>query len=148
MLNSFVKYLILLSVCLFVCLLLPFIHLVTLTDVNFYLKALCSLKVEKLIIPAIAELMHTWTRVFGFTSLEESLKQEMRSLNMLVFPGIDMLQKLLLEQEGIKENISASQGSISHMYFLLLSTICFHPVIWLKPFLNHRFKTKGTRSQA
>ncbi|KAG2375481.1 uncharacterized protein HKW66_Vig0163650 [Vigna angularis] len=45
------------------------------------------MKIEKLVIPAIAELTHAWTTVFGFTHLDESLRQELRSLNMVVFPA-------------------------------------------------------------
>ncbi|KAJ1384349.1 Zinc finger, PHD-type [Sesbania bispinosa] len=72
-------------------------------------SVLCTLKVEKLVIPAIAELMHTWTAVFGFTHLEESLRQEMKSLNLLVFPGVDMLQKLFVEQ-GKHEGSAIAAG--------------------------------------
>ncbi|KAK4355602.1 hypothetical protein RND71_024573 [Anisodus tanguticus] len=74
---------------------------------------LSMLKVEKLIIPAISEHMHTWTAVFGFNPLEESQRLEMKSINMLVFPGTDMLQKRLLNGETLEAGINAGDSKHS-----------------------------------
>ncbi|KAL0669523.1 hypothetical protein Bca4012_032227 [Brassica carinata] len=63
-------------------------------------SALSSLKVDKLVIPAVPELMDTWTKGFGFTPVSESARKTIKNLNLVVFPGVDMLEKSLAKDNG------------------------------------------------
>lgn len=89
-------------------------------------QTLSAIGVEELIIPAIPALLQTWTKVFGFLPLDESKKQELKCMSMIVFPGINMLQKPLFHP-------SASAGKLTNdcLYFLQKQNLSFDSEICL-----------------
>ncbi|CAO2836213.1 unnamed protein product [Amaranthus hypochondriacus] len=58
-------------------------------------KMLISLKVEKLVITAISDVVETWTNGFGFVPVKEEEKRSLNNINLMVFPGTVMLKKML-----------------------------------------------------
>ena len=62
---------------------------------------LISLKVEKLVIAAIPDLVGTWTGGFGFIPVEDEEKQSLNKINLMVFPGTVLLKKPLCESKTV-----------------------------------------------
>ncbi|KAK7336767.1 hypothetical protein VNO77_17314 [Canavalia gladiata] len=57
--------------------------------------ALSFLNVELVVIPSVTQLRKTWTRGFGFEPLDSTGQAMIKTLNLLVFPHTDTLQKKL-----------------------------------------------------
>lgn len=78
-------------------------------------EMLRSIKIEKLVISAIPELVETWTEGFGFERLEDDERRGLRrTVNLMVFPGTVWLKKSLSRsQVSEKQQIGSCSASSS-----------------------------------
>ncbi|KAJ1297607.1 hypothetical protein BS78_01G389600 [Paspalum vaginatum] len=58
-------------------------------------KLLLDMGVERLLLPAVPELLETWTSSFGFTAMSDSDRLELAGNSILSFQGTTMCQKVL-----------------------------------------------------
>ncbi|KAL6896808.1 hypothetical protein ACP4OV_007380 [Aristida adscensionis] len=58
-------------------------------------KVLCGLGVERLVLPAVPELLQAWTGSFGFKAMTHSDKLEIAEHTILCFQGTTMCHKFL-----------------------------------------------------
>uniref|UniRef100_A0ACD5TTV3 Uncharacterized protein n=1 Tax=Avena sativa TaxID=4498 RepID=A0ACD5TTV3_AVESA len=61
--------------------------------VNAVDQVLLTLQVEKLVIPAVPEVVDTWKRSFGFAPVEPRLREDAKRLSTVVVTGTTLLQK-------------------------------------------------------
>ncbi|KAG5120311.1 hypothetical protein JHK82_034731 [Glycine max] len=65
-------------------------------------QMLISFKVEKLVVSAIPDLVETWTKGFGFITVDDIERQRLNKINLMVFPGTVLLVKSLHGKEKIE----------------------------------------------
>ncbi|CAM0885425.1 unnamed protein product [Alopecurus aequalis] len=61
--------------------------------VNAVEQVLATLQVERLLLPAVAEVVGTWKRSFGFAPVEPRLREDAKRLSMVIVTGTTLLQK-------------------------------------------------------
>lgn len=69
---------------------------------------LVEMGVERLVLPAIAQLSNTWVSSFGFTDMPSLLRKELLGYPFVLFQGTTMFQKILRR--------SAPTGMLPEMY--------------------------------
>ncbi|WVZ89334.1 hypothetical protein U9M48_035755 [Paspalum notatum var. saurae] len=56
-------------------------------------QVLASVQVEKLVIPAVADLVDTWERSFSFRSIDPESREDLKRFSLVVITGTTLLQK-------------------------------------------------------
>ncbi|XP_043708483.1 uncharacterized protein LOC122657751 [Telopea speciosissima] len=72
-------------------------------------KKLMELGVERLLLPAVPQVLHAWTTSFGFSKMADSERLKFLEYTFLDFPDTAMCQKLLVEKPADK--LATSTGN-------------------------------------
>lgn len=82
----------------FMCLKMEVLHLnyhKVVTHLLIFVQNLIELGVKKLVLPAAATVLNTWTMAFGYTPVTQSERSEFLSYSFLDFQDTVMCQKVL-----------------------------------------------------
>lgn len=90
---------------------------------------LMLVKVEKLVIAAIPDLVSTWTEGFGFVPVEDSEKRSLNKINLMVFPGTVLLKKPLYDNKKTHDQSGGCSLFISTAQSCLFWKILFS--LWM-----------------
>jgi hypothetical protein len=74
----------------------------------YEMQMLLLLEVEKLVVPAIPDMVNTWTKSFSFRLLEPTLKEEIKNTSLVIFA-----ETMLLEKTIYKAQLLDKQGTVS-----------------------------------
>ncbi|KAD3336483.1 hypothetical protein R6Q59_028321 [Mikania micrantha] len=96
-------------------------------------KKLKELGVERLVLPAVSSVLHTWTRSFGFSEMTDSEKLKFLGCTFLDFQGTAMCHKLLVaDHPSTKPSISKGNScrkiiDLDKIYDLLEESLASNP---------------------
>lgn len=69
------------------------------------MQMLSLLEVEKLVVPAIPDMVNTWTGSFSFMLLEPPLKEEIKNISVVIFAETTLLEKTIFKPQPDKQGI-------------------------------------------
>jgi len=101
---------------------------------------LTSVKVEKLVVSAIPDLVETWTKGFGFVPVGDIEKRRLKKNNLMVFPGTVLLEKSLY---GKKKDEGIFIWCIWLVYYYCKRLVSIYwqcnNLLYCQPIKNHPF---------
>lgn len=69
------------------------------------MQMLSLLEVEKLVVPAIPDMVNTWTGSFSFKLLEPPLKEQIKNISLVIFAETTLLEKTIFKAQPDKQGI-------------------------------------------
>ncbi|KAF3337284.1 Increased DNA methylation 1 [Carex littledalei] len=78
-------------------------------------QMLSLLEVEKLVVPAIPDMVNTWTGSFSFKLLEPPLKEEIKNISLVIFAETTLLEKTIFKPQPDKQDPIRAHSTVGYI---------------------------------